>query len=56
MDDKKAAHMAAALMLLNGNAPMTTTRLITLMYLCERESLKQRGFPMVYDELKIIPD
>ena len=51
MDVKKAAHVAAAFVLLGGSGNITKLKLMKLMYLAERESLNWRGFPMIYDNL-----
>ena len=51
MDEKKAAHMAAAFVLMAESENITKLKLMKLMYLAERESLDKRGFPMTYDNL-----
>ena len=47
MDDRKAAHVAAAFLLEAGGSISK----LKLMYLAERLSLERRGYPMIYDQL-----
>lgn len=49
MDERKAAHVATAFVLKEPGRTMDKLKLTKLIYLAERESLKQRGFPMIYD-------
>ena len=55
MNALKAAHVAAAFVLRGGRGEMSKLKLMKLMYLAERESLRRRGFPMVYDSLACLP-
>ena len=51
MNYRKAAHVAAALVLRSRDKPITKLKLMKLIYLAERESLHWRGFPMIFDYL-----
>ena len=55
MNYRKAAHVAAALVLRARDEPITKLKLMKLMYLAERESLDWRGLPMIFDRLVCMP-
>lgn len=55
MDERKAAHIAAAFVLKSGTTPLTKLKLMKLMYLAERECLAMHGHPMIYDHLVCMP-
>ncbi len=50
MRERQAAQMAAALIFKAGR-PVGKLRLLKLMYLVERESMLQTGFPITFDEV-----
>ena len=55
MDIRKAAHVAAAFLLKAPRHQLPKLKLMKLMYLAERLSLAERGFPMIYDRLACLP-
>ena len=53
MDIRKAPHVTAAFLLKDPKRHLPKFKLMKLIYLAERLSLKIRGFPMVYDCLAL---
>lgn len=54
-NERKAVQAAAYLLKLNGGR-MGSTRLLTLMYLADREMLLRTGRTITGDEMCIVPD
>lgn len=50
-DERKAAEMAAYILLKEKSGKMDYRKLIKLMYLAEIECIKRKGRPMIYDNL-----
>ena len=54
-NEKKSAQSAAYLLKINGGS-MDWRRLVTLMYLADREMLLRRGRTITGDEMACVPD